>query len=174
MKLISKIIVVALIGLISCQMAVAQLPAPTPSAKYSNEEISRMIKTHKRSRSIDVRPTATLNQHFISDFPKAKDIDWEVGAEIYEVEFEIGWTDYKAYYDKDGNLLMYKYDLAESELPAVVKNAAFDKYPDSRIDDIDKVIRGTETYYVVEMEKEERDIKATFNPEGALINEIFD
>lgn len=174
MKYISKIIAVALICLISCQTAVAQLPSPSPSAKYSNEEISQMIKTHKRNRSKDIRPTTIQNQRFISDFPKARDIDWEVAAEIYEVEFEIGRIDYKAYYDKDGNLLMYKYNITESELPAVVKNAAFDKYPDSKIDDIDKVVKGTETYYVVEMEKDERDIKAAFNPEGTLIKEIFD
>lgn len=159
--------------LMSFQIAVAQQPVPSMSAKYSNEEISKIVQSHKRSKSKDVRPSATLSQRFFSDFPKARDIDWEVAADVYEVEFEVGRVDYKAYYDKDGNLLMYSYEITLAELPAVVKNAALDKYLDAKIEDTYRMVEGTDSFYVVEMEKDENEVKAAFSPKGTFIKEIF-
>lgn len=174
MKTIVLSIILALVSFTSCQYAVAQ-PNPTISKKYSDIEIEKIIDTHKSLHSHDTQPTDKLLQRFKSDFPKAKDIDWEVGLNIYEVEFEIGWTDYKAYYDNEANLLMYKVELRESELPAIVKNAAMSKYPNYKFDDIEKTVKGTVTFYKVEMEKHNSaDIKATFKPDGTFIKEILD
>ncbi|MDU1889407.1 MAG: hypothetical protein E6767_01850 [Dysgonomonas sp.] len=174
MKYISKLFLLAFIGFVACQPAVAQLPNPTISAKYSNEEIAKMVKAHKGVKSKDIRPTSTLQNAVVKDFPGSRDIDWEVAANLYEVEFEIGRTDCKAYYDADGNLLMYSYEISEAELPAIIINAAMDKYPDSKFDDIKKVVKGTETFYVVELDREYVDVKATFTPQGTFIKEIVD
>lgn len=174
MKYKSKFLALALIALVACQSAVAQLPTPTISAKYNNDEISKMVEAHKRTHSQDIRPNATLHAAFTKDFPNSRDIDWEIAANLYEVEFEIGRIDYKAYYDENGNLVMYSHEVKEMDLPAVVKNAAMDKYPNGKFEDYKKVVKGTKTFYIVELEKGETDIKATFDPKGTFIQEIFD
>lgn len=162
----------ALVCLISCQTTTAQ-PTPVMSKKYSNVEIEKMIDSYKAARQKNVYPTANQQQQFAIDFPKARDVQWEVGANIYEVEFEIGRTDYKAYYDESANLIMYITDIREIELSAVVKNAAMSKYPNYKFDDIEKVVRGSEIFYKVEMEKDTYDVKALFRSDGTFIKEMF-
>ena len=172
MRTIALFISLTLIFFISCQSVVAQ-PNPAISKKYSNTEIEKMISAHKSVHSQDTYPATSLLQQLRNDFPKAKDMDWEVGANIYEAEFEIGWTDYTAYYDEGANLLMYTVELRETELPAIVKNAAMSKYPNYKFDDIKKIVKGTDIFYKVEMEKRNSmDIKATFRPDGAFLKEI--
>lgn len=162
----------ALTCLISCQTATAQ-PIPAMSKKYSDGDIEKMINDYKATRQIDVRHTTNQQQQFAKDFPNARDIEWEVGANIYEVEFEIGRADYKAYYDESANLIMYIVEIKEVDLPAIVKNAAMAKYPNYKFDDIEKVVRGSETFYKIEMEKGKYDVKAIFKPEGAFVKEIY-
>ena len=158
--------------LISCQTATAQ-PMPAISKKYSDAEIEKMIVAFKTTREKDVYPTTGQQQQFGKDFPNARDIEWEIAANVYEVEFEIGYTDYKAYYDESANLIMYIVDIRESDLPAIVKNAAMSKYPNYKFDDIEKVVKGSETFYKVEMEKGKSEIKAVFNPNGIFVKEVF-
>lgn len=166
-----KIFILTLIGFIFSLTGVAQ--TPTISKKYSNIEIEELISGYKRNHSRDVIPANNLKVQFRKDFPNAKDIDWEKAANIYKVDFEIGRIDYEAYYDNDANLLMYTIDIKEYNMPAVVKNAAVSKYPDYKFEDIEKVVRGTETFYRVEMEKGKTEIKANFDPRGIFIKEVY-
>ncbi|MFV0535755.1 MAG: hypothetical protein ACK5M3_00105 [Dysgonomonas sp.] len=162
----------ALTCLISCQTATAQ-PLPAISKKYSDGEIEKMIDNYKSIRQRDIRPTTNQQQQFLKDFPNARDIEWEVGANVYEVEFEVGHTDYKAYYDESANLIMYALEIREVDFPAIVKNAAMSKYPNYKFDDIEKVVRGSETFYKVEMEKGKSEVKAIFKPDGTFVKEIY-
>lgn len=174
MKSLISLFNLALIGLLSCQPAVAQ-PTPAVSTKHSDIEIEKIISQFNTSHRRIVYPPTNIQQQFNKDFPKARDIDWESGADVYEVEFEIDRTDYKAYYDNTANLIMYTLELKESELPAVIKNAAMAKYPNSKFDDIKKIIKGTKTLYKVEMKKDKNhDIKAAFKHDGTFINELYD
>lgn len=166
-----KIFILILLSLVLCKEGMAQSPAI--SKKYSNTEIDRLVSGYKNSRSRDVIPANNLKSQFSKDFPNARDIDWEKTATIYKVEFEIGRVDYEAYYDNDANLLMYKIDIKEYDMPAVVKNAAMSKYPNYKFEDIEKIVRGSETFYKVEMEKDNTDIKANFDPRGIFIKEVY-
>ena len=84
MKTITKTFVLSLICVLSFQFTAAQ---PTMSSKYTDTEVDGMIRAYKTSHSKDVRPSVALQQQFIKDFPKARDIEWEVSANIYEAEF---------------------------------------------------------------------------------------
>lgn len=171
MKTITKTFVLSLICVLSFQFTAAQ---PTMSSKYTDTEVDGMIRAYKTSHSKDVRPSVVLQQQFIKDFPKARDIEWEVAANIYEAEFEIGRTDYKAYYDRNAGLLMYIQEVRGSELPAIVKNGAEAKYPNYKFDDIKRIVKGKEIFYQVEMKKEQLEIKATFRENGTFVKEILD
>jgi hypothetical protein len=146
---------------------------PTISNEYSNGEIVQMIKRYKSAHSRDVVPPATLYQKFQADFPKTRDEEWESDGNIYEVEFEVKFRDCKVYYDAKGNLLMYVREIYRSELPAIVKNAAENKYPKYNFEDIEKVQRGTEIFYKVEMEDKSSDseVKLLIGEDGAILEE---
>ncbi|MBK5721626.1 PepSY-like domain-containing protein [Dysgonomonas sp. Marseille-P4677] len=172
MKKITTFLSIAIISLASCQLAVAQ-PSPLVSNKYSNAEIEKMINLYKSSHSRDIYPTELFRQQLMKDFPNARGADWETSANIYEVDFEIGRTDYKAYYDEQANLLMYIVEIRINELPAIVQNAAQAKYPNYKFEDMDKIVRGTDVLYEVEMEKGDIDVKAIFGENGTFVKEIF-
>jgi hypothetical protein len=168
-----------LVATISCiffmQITFAQ-SNPAISKAYSNEEIVKMIMTYRSSNSHDVMPSAILQQKFQTDFPKAYDVEWETDGKIYEVEFDIQYKDYKAYYDAKGNLLMYIKEIYRSELPAIVKNVAESKYPKYNMEDMDRIQRGTEVIYKIEMENNSSDweVKLLIKADGSVLEETFD
>ena len=150
---------------------------PTVSLKYTGEQIRALYKEHKKSRSHDVVAPTNLIEKFDKDFPKARDVDWEKSAILYEVEFEIGWfnsTDYKAFYDMEGNLVLYKQEISTRDLPAIVKNAVLSKYPNFRIDDTEQIVAGKDALYRVSLEKGDTDLKILLGHDGTIINEYFD
>jgi hypothetical protein len=159
-------------GLFFIQTGAAQNPAI--STRYSNEEIVQKIKTHRVSHSRDVIPPANLQQKFRTDFPTASDVEWETAGDIYEVEFDVRFRDCKAYYDAGGDLLMTVEETFRSGLPAVVKNAAEAKYPKYHIEDIDKIRRGTEVFYKIEMEFRNMEVELLIQPDGIVLNERMD
>ncbi|MDR1343513.1 MAG: PepSY-like domain-containing protein [Prevotellaceae bacterium] len=163
-------------SLLFVQAAAAQ--NPVISTRYSNEEIAQAIKTYKASHSRDAIPPANLQQKFQADFPKARDVEWEAAGDIYEVEFEVKlvvkFRDFKAFYSSAGDLLMIAEEIYRSELPAVAKNAAESKYPKYSFEDIDKIQRGTEVFYKIEMERGETEVKLLVKSDGAIIEEKID
>jgi hypothetical protein len=159
-------------GLFFIQAATAQHPAI--STRYSNEEIVQKIKTYKASHAQDVVPPANLQQKFRADFPKASDAEWETAGELYEVEFDVRFRDCKAYYDAGGNLLATVEETYRSELPAVVNNAAEANYPKYRLEDIDKIRRGTEVFYKIEMELRDAEVKLLIRSDGTALSDKTD
>ena len=156
------------------QMAAAQSSVPAISNAYSNDAIAEMLRKYRSSHSRDVTPPARLAATFKSDFPKASDVEWEVAGSIYEVEFDVRFRDWKAYYDDKGNLLMTVEEMYRSELPAIVKNAAKAKYPKYHFEDIDKIRRGTEVFYRIEMEHRDMEIELSVRSDGVITNEKTD
>lgn len=151
--------------------------APDVCTKYSATQIRELYKEHKKARSHDIAAPKNLTGKFVKDFPEARDIDWEKSTVLYEVEFEIGWihsTDYKAYYDLDGNLLSYEQEISAKQLPAVVKNTALTKYPNFRIDDADQIIVAKDTLYKISLEKRHTDVKILCKHDGTVVYEYFD
>ena len=155
------------------QIAAAQ-PNLAISREYSNEVIANMIQKYKTSNSRDVIPPAELTAKFKADFPKAYQAEWEVAEGIYEVEFEVKHKDCKVYYDSKGNLLMVEEEISRSELPAIVKNTAQVKYPKYSFEDIDKICRGTEIFYKIEMELRDKELKLLIKSDGTVLDEKFD
>jgi hypothetical protein len=61
-----------------------------------------------------------------------------------------------------------------SDLPAAVKNAAEAKYPKYRFEDIDKIRRGTEVFYEIEMELRDTEVKLLIRPDGTALENRMD
>ncbi|MDR1698660.1 MAG: PepSY-like domain-containing protein [Prevotellaceae bacterium] len=154
-----------LFGFLSCTNA--QEPAITKL--HSNEQIAQMLAAFQGSPSRDVTPSAALQRQLLADFPKARDIEWETDGKIFEAEFEVAFADYKAFYDAEGNLVMFSVDISRSQVPAEVKNAVKTEFPRHRIEDATRIVQGTETFYKVELERGEIEIKATFKADGTFV-----
>ncbi|MDR2064186.1 MAG: PepSY-like domain-containing protein [Prevotellaceae bacterium] len=174
-KILSVIAISVITGCILFAQTATQTN-PAISTRYSNEEIAEMIEKYKRSHSHDVIPSAELQQKFKTDFPKSYDIEWETDGNIYEVEFDIKFKDYKIYYDSEGNVLMIVQEIFRSELPAIVKNAAETKYPKYSFEDIDKISRGSEIFYKIEMERSfsDSEVKLLVKSDGSILEENID
>ncbi len=166
---------ISFLAFIATQSVIAQ-SNPAFATKYSGIEAENMTQKYKRSHSKDIRPTELFNQQLMKDFPDAKRIDWETASDVYEAEFEIGRTDYKAYYDNNAGLFMYVVEIRESDLPAIVKNTAQARYPKHNFEDIEKIVRRSGIIYKIELEREKdkRDVKALFKEDGNFIKEIID
>ncbi len=152
-------------GFLACTNA--QLPAI--STAHSNEQIAQLLAVFHSSVSHDINPSASLQRQLLADFPKAKDVEWETAGNVFEAEFEIAFTDHKAFYDEKGNLLMFSTDISRSQVPAEVKNAVKTEFPRYRIEDATRIVQGTETFYKVELERGEIEIKATFRTDGTFV-----
>ncbi|MDR2383742.1 MAG: PepSY-like domain-containing protein [Prevotellaceae bacterium] len=170
----SKIFIAVMSCAVFVQVATAQSSVPAISDAYSNDTIAEMIRKYRSSHSHDATPPAKTAVKFRADFPKASDVEWEVADSIYEVEFDVKFRDWKAYYDAEGNLLMTIEEIYRSELPAVVKNAAEAKYPKYHFEDIDKIRRGTEVFYKIEMELRDTEIELLIQADGRIIDEKTD
>ena len=153
---------------------VLQAQSPAISTKYSDAEIAELILRYKNSRDHDTHATGVLLQRFRQDFPNARDVEWETNGELYEVEFEIGPHDFAAFYDRNGELLMYKQKIRVGELPAIVKTAAEARFPKYRFDDIEKIVKGTQTFYEIEMKLREAEVKMIITDRGEVIREKYD
>jgi hypothetical protein len=162
-------------GLLFVMSLTAAAQAPAISTNYSDEQIEMQIQRYHAADSRDVFPLEALSQRLKKDFPAAYDIEWEEAAGIYEAEFEIKRKDYKAYYDAEGNLLMYAFDIRLSEVPTIVTNAAKAKYPKFKLDrDAQKILKGKNTFYQITMERGETEIETTFKSEGGFVKERYD
>lgn len=172
MKKISLGLLTLLVVFFMSMPASAQSPAI--STNYSNEQVDKMLQDFKVNYSTNVRPTQVLEQKFMQDFPGAHDIEWETAANIYEVEFEIRRDDYKAYYDAQGNLIMYVHDAYQSDLPAVVVNKIQAEYPNYRFSDVEIIAKGTEVLYKVEVERGDMEVKYIIKNDGTVLNKMLD
>lgn len=83
--------------------------------------------------------SVVVNQ-FNIDFPKAKDVEWEFKNNVYNVDFEQGWSkDFEAWYSVDGNQIRVEEELSKHELPKTISASIETKFPSYRIDDVEKI-----------------------------------
>lgn len=99
-----------------------------------------------------------VEKAFQKMYPGAKDVEWELKRDIYAVDFRIDGKDVEAYFNAEGTWLRSKEDVNASSVPAAVKKAVKEAYPDFKIEDYDLVkdARGNE-FYSVDIEKESMD-----------------
>ncbi len=164
LKVISFIAVVLLA--ISCS---SSAPNPVISTQYTDSEIETLIQSFNPNRNI--QPTATQLQRFQRDFPNAREVDWESNNQIYEVEFEINHRDFTAFYDNEGNLLMFKQEILNRELPKIVKATVETHDLNFRLEsNTYKIVKGTQTFFRIRMEQGKKDVIVFVSSKGNILN----
>lgn len=149
-------------------------PEIPSDGNYTDQEIDQLLLNYERGRDIDVRPSdvpSALSNAFAGQFPGAYDIDWERVESTYKVDFEIGNTDYEAWYDQNGIILMFTHEVRYNTVAAAVQNAVSARFGDYMIDGCDYFQKGTVKGYIIELENRRTDAELTvvFTEDGTFM-----
>lgn len=93
---------------------------------------------------------------------------------IYHVEFEIGKTEHKIWYNAEGKVLKHKTEIPLSEVPAAVTEMLRSDFSDYKIDDIDLVEEDGKTFYVVDLDGSPSDRVLHVSPDGKVLSNHID
>lgn len=107
-----------------------------------------------------------------SKFIHAKDVEWEVVNNDYEVSFEMQNVDHDALLDSSGNLLKYKYKIDETTLPKSIKSFLEETYPKEKWDDPEHIIHGNLGYFQLELNGFFNDKKLIVDSMGKILPHI--
>lgn len=109
---------------------------------------------------------------FQSNFQNTIGLEWEVVGKNFEAEFELASIEYKALFNKKGELLKYKKDFHYSKLPKHLQQILNENFELHQIDKIEQVHIKGKKYYQLEIAQSFTELKKLFNENGNLINTI--
>ncbi|WP_106830593.1 PepSY-like domain-containing protein [Parabacteroides pacaensis] len=105
---------------------------------------------------------------FVSQkYPKASIMEFEREKGYFEIDILDGFIPKEIKLDEKYNWLQTEWDIRTTDLPPTVKSAIGILYPDYRLDDdADVIDTPAGLYYVIELEKGDREIKVKFDETG--------
>lgn len=115
---------------------------------------------------------SVVENTFESHFPNAMDVEWEAHGNDFEVDFEMGKTDYSARIDNAGTMLGYKYEISNTEIPASIITALNTEYSNKEWDDPEILVNGENSYYQIEIDGFLKDKKIVLDSTGKKIDNI--
>jgi hypothetical protein len=110
-----------------------------------------------------------INDAFLQKYPKAKDINWTRDSIYYSIEFYQYGDLYTSLYDEEGNWIETGVVIADSELPAKIKQELITRYPGSIIIYSERVetIKG-DKYYRVNVETNNASLIVYTDSQGKI------
>ena len=120
-------------------------------------------------------PAVVVNS-FQQKFPKAKGIDWELKAGLYEAEFETGLfgTDHEVWIQSNGKIVRHKEELAKNDLPKAVIAKVKKDFPGYRIEDVKKITEEQKITYAFEVKSRTEEWKLVVDTQGNVLGKIRD
>lgn len=122
---------------------------------------------------IPSKPTSGVDEYIAAHYPGARIVDVDRESEGTEVEIIDGGVARDVCFDRNGSWLYTKTEIRRTELPAAVTGAwAGSEYAEAqgyRLDDADYFETAAEgSYYRLELESRNGDVKLKITPEGEL------
>ncbi|MGE8292467.1 MAG: PepSY-like domain-containing protein [Sphingobacterium sp.] len=120
-------------------------------------------------------PAVVVNS-FQQKFPKAKGVDWELKAGLYEAEFETGLfgTDHEVWIQCNGKIVRHKEELAKNDLPKAVIAKVKKDFPGYRIEDVKKITEEQKITYAFEVKNRTEEWKLVVDTQGNILGKIRD
>lgn len=115
---------------------------------------------------------SVVENTFKTHFPNATEVEWELYGEDFEVDFEVNQIDHSARIDNAGNMLEYKYEIAENTLPSTIITALKTEYSNKKWEDPEVLVTAENSYYQVEIDNFLNDKKIVFDSTGNKIENI--
>ncbi len=126
----------------------------------------------------NVRVSAEIQESFLTRFPDAERVEWELKQQYYVAEFDVAGVEKDAWYNAAGEWVMTETDVRSvTDLPEAVQAAlAASEYADWKVDDIDLYERpANDVFYLIEVEKKgQPEYKLYFRPDGTPIKAVPD
>ncbi|MDR2475591.1 MAG: PepSY-like domain-containing protein [Bacteroidales bacterium] len=154
----------------------ADTATPQINGTLSDDEVDILIAAYYSGDDTDISSSnvpAAIIGNFNTVFPNARDIDWDYVGDVYKVDFEINNVDYDAWYNQNGTLLVYKFDITKASLPQNIQTAISTQFSGYRIEDAEKVVKINSTGYWVELENQNMEEDAYFGENGVYISNSF-
>ena len=122
---------------------------------------------------MDVRPDqvpSSVTRAFAEKFPNAVMTEWEKHGSQYKVEFSHEGMEMEAWYNADGTWTKTEAPFY-GVLPEAVQQYIATTYAGYRVEDVDLVEVPNDSYYEIELEKNERlDFLLLIHPDGTPLN----
>lgn len=120
-------------------------------------------------------PAVVVNS-FQQKFPKAKGVDWELKAGLYEAEFETGLfgTDHEVWIQSNGKIVRHKEELAKNDLPKAVIAKVKKDFSGYRIEDVKKITEEQKITYAFEVKSRTDEWKLVVDTQGSILGKIRD
>ena len=115
-------------------------------------------------------PNGSVEEYIAMEYPNATILDFEREGGITEVDILDGGVVRELYFDASGTWLRTETELRTADLPQAVKQAiAESEYASWQIDDVTNIVEGAGEYYLIELEKGEREINIRITPSGVIL-----
>lgn len=112
---------------------------------------------------IELNPEKSAEVKFKSEYPDAKEVEWEEDGEYMEAEFELKGIKYSVVYDKEGNVVEKEMEIEPESLPESVLTYIAENYPEAEVEEAEKVFKDDAVYFEVEIESEDdKEIELLF------------
>lgn len=129
----------------------------------------------------DRAPQSTRNA-FNKQYPNAVDVDWDKkhGYSVAEFHIQGEWGECEAWYTKNGEWVMTKYDIRYSDLPAAVQTSFETEYgKQTPVSDVERLERkNADTIYFIEAQMVYNgyltDIYLDYSEDGTLLRTSVD
>jgi hypothetical protein len=118
-------------------------------------------------------PSVVLNA-FMTTYPQATDVEWELRGGTYNVEFEIGEIDHEAWFDGSGKLLKHKEEVPHLSLPSAIADLIKHDFSSYKLDGVDKMEENGKTFYLIELDGTPNDRILHVSPDGKILENRID
>lgn len=120
-------------------------------------------------------PSVIVN-HFNKQFPKATDVEWEMDGNLYNVDFETGWSiDHEVWYTKEGKMVKHKEDISVDELPKSVSQTLNTTFKGYSVKDVERIAENGQVVYKMELKAlMQQDWDVVIDANGKLLSKIAD
>lgn len=131
--------------------------------------------SHAQELSVNQVPSIIVNE-FSREFPKARDVEWEIDKGLYQVEFEIGWgRDQELWYDSAAILKRQKEEMKISEIPKLIRDSIKNSYEGYSIEGVTRITEGEILVYHLELEGFlKQDWELVVDAAGNVISKLAD
>jgi hypothetical protein len=117
-------------------------------------------------------PPALIQNTLKARFPNATEVEWEKKKDLFEAAFFQGPQEHSVLLDATGTIRMIKQDIAATELPAAIAEVLKKNYAAYTLDDSERIEKGGEVFYQVELEKGMREQHLVFAANGGKTSQL--
>lgn len=121
-------------------------------------------------------PSLILNE-FIRQFPRAKQVEWELERGYYQVEFKkSNGLDQEVCFNELAQVIKEKEEVKISELPVKIRERIMKEFPGYSMDELERISDGKGiTGYKIELESLfQEDLKVFMDEKGQVLQKILD